>query len=173
MKNNLKNTKSNNTTVAISTEDNLKLTNFCNRYEIQKKEFIKTAVAYFEKNGINPKIHTEPKSEIEKILKRIDQFFGFIKIQEKEYLKPAVSSITSTQILLQKSIENLATKNHVLGIPTTRHLEALRNDIDKELQKQSKEQKKILLKISNNVIASHQKLIQELEIIKNKKGITF
>ena len=103
MKNNLKNTKSNNTTVAISTEDNLKLTNFCNRYEIQKKEFIKTAVAYFEKNGINPKIHTEPKSEIEKILKRIDQFFGFIKIQEKEYLKPAVSSITSTQILLQKS----------------------------------------------------------------------
>ena len=106
-------------------------------------------------------------------MKRIDQFFGFIKIQEKEYLKPAVSSITSTQILLQKSIENLATKNHVLGIPTTRHLEALRNDIDKELQKQSKEQKEILLKISNNVIASHQKLIQELEIIKNKKGITF
>ena len=46
--------------------------------------------------------------------------------QEKEYLKPAVSSITSTQILLQKSIENLATKNHFLGIPTTRHLEALR-----------------------------------------------
>ena len=91
----------------------------------------------------------------------------------KEYLKPAVSSITSTQILLQKSIENLATKNHFLGIPTTRHLEALRNDIDKELQKQSKEQKEILLKISNNVIASHQKLIQELEIIKNKKGITF
>ena len=33
--------------------------------------------------------------------------------------------------------------------------------------------KEILLKISNNVIASHQKLIQELEIIKNKKGITF
>ena len=173
MKNNLKNTKSNNTTVAISTEDNLNLTNFCNRYEIQKKEFIKTAVSYFEKNGINPKIHAEPKSEIEKILKRIDQFFGFIKILEKEYLKPAVSSITSTQILLQKSIENLATKNHVLGIPTTRHLEALRNDIDKELQKQSKEQKEILLKISNNVIASHQKLIQELEIIKNKKGISF
>lgn len=66
----------------------------------------------------------------------------------------------------------METTNNVLGFPPTRHLKVLQNDIDKELQKQSKNQKEILLKISNNVITSNSKLIQEVETSKNRKGFS-
>jgi hypothetical protein len=98
-----------NTTVAISTKENIRLTDFCKRYDLQKKDFFKVALDYFEKNGIDPKTHLDSKSELGKIIKRIDQLFAFMKVQEKEYLRPSVQAITTTEFRLNEKINTLAT----------------------------------------------------------------
>ena len=55
------------TRVTITQGDNEKLTRFCRANDISKKEFITLSLSYFEREGINPKSHESPKSEIEKV----------------------------------------------------------------------------------------------------------
>lgn len=78
--------KSNQTTVAISSEALTKLEQFCKANSITKKDFIPIALRFFEQQGINPLKHESPKTEIEKVTKRIDQFFAFFKKQETEII---------------------------------------------------------------------------------------
>lgn len=169
----IKNIKITNTTVAISPKDNNRLTNFCNRYEIQKKEFIKIALDYFEKNGIDPRTNVESKSELEKIIKRIDQLFGFIKTQEKDYLRPSVQAIIATELRLKEKLNSLATIDELKQLPNKNFMQNFRNDIQNRASEILEIQNKSLEKIGNNVVASHQKITKELEEIKNKRGISF
>lgn len=78
------------TTVTISQSDNEQLTTFCRNNDITKKDFITLSLSYFEREGINPKSHESPKSEIEKVIKRLDHFFAFFKKQEQEYIRPLI-----------------------------------------------------------------------------------
>lgn len=162
-----------NTTVAITAKENNRLTNFCNRYEIQKKEFIKNALDYFEKNGIDPRSNVESKSELDKIIKRIDQLFGFMKTQEKDYLRPSIQAIIATELRLKEQLNNLATKSNLTQLPSRSFIIETQNDLQKKVNEFSEIQNISLQKISSNVIASHKKIVQELEEIKKKKGISF
>lgn len=173
MKTNGQKPKSVNSTVAISQEENNRLSNFCFRHDLQKKEFIKIALDYFEKNGIDPKLHSEPKTELEKILKRIDQLFAFIKVQEKEYLKPAIFTITRTEQIIYQKVNSLVTKSDVQHLPTKSYIEAVQNSLTSKLNSISTQEGKYLETIRNNGLASHQKIMKELEEIKNKKGFSF
>lgn len=169
----LKNTNSGNTTVAISPVVNVKLTSFCKRYELQKKDFINLAIDYFEKYGIDPSKHSEPKSELEKIIKRIDQVFGFMKIQEKEYLRPSVQSIIATEIRLKEQLGSLTTVKHLGQLPSKDFMNNLNNDIKMNVIKVLEAQQKQLHDINKNVVESHKRLINELDEIKRKKGFSF
>ena len=79
-----------NSTVAISAIDTERLDRFCRAHDITKKDFITLSLSYFEREGINPKSHESPKSEIEKVIKRLDHFFAFFKKQEQEFIRPLV-----------------------------------------------------------------------------------
>lgn len=171
------NNKNTNTTVAISPSENLKLANFCKRNEISKKEFLSVALNFFEKNGINPKTHNDPKSELEKIIKRIDQLFAFIKTQEKEYLRPSVQAIVATENRLKSNIELLATKFDLNSISKEESVKILINNLYSAIKKfsiENKESENQEFKNLNKKISElEDKILKELEILKNKKGINF
>lgn len=42
-------------------------------------EFLTHAINYFEKYGINPVEHESPAQEMQKLIKRMDQVFAFLK----------------------------------------------------------------------------------------------
>ncbi len=171
------NNKNTNTTVAISPSENLKLANFCKRNEISKKEFLSVALNFFEKNGINPKTHNDPKSELEKILKRIEQFFAFIKKQEKDYLRPSVQAIVATENRLKTNIDLLATKVDLNSISKEESVKIIINNLYSAIRKfsiENKESENQEFKNLNKKISElEDKILKELEILKNKKGINF
>ncbi|MGV8994531.1 MAG: BfmA/BtgA family mobilization protein [Flavobacterium sp.] len=99
------------TTISLSVPDNQRLSEYCKTYSIRKKDFIFNILNYLETNGINIKIHNAPKTELEKIVKRIDQLFAFIKMQEKTFFRPALNSVTSSEFALKSSINNLVKRS--------------------------------------------------------------
>ncbi|WP_027126297.1 BfmA/BtgA family mobilization protein [Gelidibacter mesophilus] len=107
----MKSKPQNTTTISLSISDNQRLTAWCHVHSIAKKEFVSIILNYLEVNGVNPKVHNVPKTELEKMNKRINQFFAFIKTQEKEYLRPALEAIVATERSLKSDIKNLVIKS--------------------------------------------------------------
>jgi hypothetical protein len=88
------------TTVTIRQETAKKIERLSKLGKTTKKDFLASAVAYFEKFGINPMEHDSPKTEIELMRKRLDQVIAFNKTQEKEVIRPMFEAVTT-------SVENL------------------------------------------------------------------
>ena len=162
-----------NTTVAISAKENIRLTDFCKRYNLQKKEFFKVALDYFEKNGIDPQTHLDSKSELGKIIKRIDQLFAFMKVQEKEYLRPSVQAITTTEFRLNEKINTLATVNHLGQLPGKKFIDSYFEELKKDIQKLNEKQEIKMKVLHDYIVKSHSILSKNLEEIKSKKGFSF
>ena len=95
------------TTVTITQSDNEKLTSFCRANDISKKDFITLSLSYFEREGINPKSHESPKSEIEKVIKRLDHFFAFFKKQEQEFIRPLVLDFAESKNRQEEHFKNV------------------------------------------------------------------
>ncbi len=83
-----------NSTVAISPDIAKKLELFCKTNNITKKDFISLSLSYFEMQGVNPAKHESPKTEMEKVIKRLDQFFAFLKKQEQDKINPMFNMVT-------------------------------------------------------------------------------
>lgn len=96
-----------NSTVAISAIDTERLDRFCRAHDITKKDFITLSLSYFEREGINPKSHESPKSEIEKVIKRLDHFFAFFKKQEQEFIRPLVLDFAESKNRQEKHFKNV------------------------------------------------------------------
>lgn len=95
-------------TISIDIEHVEEFEQFCKYVNIKKKDFVPIALKYFKAQGINPTKHESPKSEIEKVTKRLDQFFAFFKKQEQEI-------VIKNYELLNKRIgefEELTRKSH-------------------------------------------------------------
>lgn len=153
------------TTVALSVADNRRLTEFCKGYEIPKKDFIGIILNYLEINGVNPKTHHAPKTELEKITKRINQLFAFIKTQEKDYTRPALEAILATENRMRNSISTLATKNDLNELSVMDLLNQLLELLKKNNQEQTK-------KILSELKTFQESTVNHLEEIKKKKGFT-
>lgn len=85
--------KSHTTSASISFETAKELNEICTRLGCTKDEFIKSSVAYFQSNEIDPRfvneIAPDAVSRIEgKIDKRINQVIAFIKTSEDKILEP-------------------------------------------------------------------------------------
>ena len=172
-----KNNEKETTTVALSITDNQRLTEICKAYSIPKKDFIGIILNYLEINGINPKTHHAPKTELEKITKRINQLFAFIKTQEKDYTRPALEAVLATENRIQNSFSTLATKNDFDEIATRVMLNKLLNFIE---EKQESESNKVIkeLKYFLSQAEIQRKEFElnvelQLEDIKKKRGISF
>jgi len=88
---------------------------FCKNNSITKKDFISLSLSYFEKQGINPAKHESPRAEMEKVTKRLDQFFGFMKKQEQDILKPMYKDFIEADRKTKKNLEVVVENQKILN----------------------------------------------------------
>ena len=85
------------TTVTIDTDTGARLERLAKANGVSKKEFISLSLDYFEKYGINPAKHESPAQEMQKLIRRIDQVVAFQKVQERDFIRPAMSAVIDTE----------------------------------------------------------------------------
>lgn len=97
--------KDSKTTVAVERTTFVKLDRLAKANSVSKMEYISHAINYFEKYGINPVEHESPAQEMQKLIKRMDQVFAFLKKQETDLVRPACEALAgaSTQITISLS----------------------------------------------------------------------
>lgn len=97
--------KDSKTTVAVERTTFTKLDRLAKANGVSKMEFISHAINYFEKYGINPVEHESPAQEMQRLIKRMDQVFAFLKKQETDLVRPACEALAgaSTKITLNLS----------------------------------------------------------------------
>lgn len=97
--------KDSKTTVAVERTTFTKLDRLVKANNVSKMEFLTHAINYFEKYGINPVEHESPAQEMQKLIKRMDQVFAFLKKQETDLVRPACEALAgaSTQITISLS----------------------------------------------------------------------
>ena len=97
--------KDSKTTVAVERTTFTKLDRLAKANNVSKMEFLTHAINYFEKYGINPVEHESPAQEMQKLIKRMDQVFAFLKKQETDLVRPACEALAgaSTQITISPS----------------------------------------------------------------------
>lgn len=97
--------KDSKTTVAVERTTFTKLDRLAKANNVSKMEFLTHAINYFEKCGINPVEHESPAQEMQKLIKRMDQVFAFLKKQETDLVRPACEALAgaSTQITISLS----------------------------------------------------------------------
>ena len=97
--------KDSKTTVAVERTTFAKLDRLAKANSVSKMEYISHAINYFEKYGINPVEHESPAQEMQKLIKRMDQVFAFLKKQETDLVRPACEALAgaSTQITISLS----------------------------------------------------------------------
>lgn len=97
--------KDSKTTVAVERTTFTKLDRLAKANNVSKMEFLTHAINYFEKYGINPVEHESPAQEMQKLIKRMNQVFAFLKKQETDLVRPACEALAgaSTQITISLS----------------------------------------------------------------------
>ena len=97
--------KDSKTTVAVERTTFTKLDRLAKANNVSKMEFLTHAINYFEKYGLNPVEHESPAQEMQKLIKRMDQVFAFLKKQETDLVRPACEALAgaSTQITISLS----------------------------------------------------------------------
>lgn len=85
--------KDSKTTVAVERTTFAKLDRLAKANSVSKMEYITHAINYFEKYGINPVEHESPAQEMQKLIKRMDQVFAFLKKQETDLVRPACEAL--------------------------------------------------------------------------------
>lgn len=86
--------KDSKTTVAVERTTFAKLDRLAKANSVSKMEYISHAINYFEKYGINPVEHESPAQEMQRLIKRMDQVFAFLK-ENKELLAGIINSSDS------------------------------------------------------------------------------
>lgn len=79
------------TSISVSHETGAALTELCTKLQCPKNEFVAASVEYFAKHNLDPRTAGLPnKREINELMKRMDQFFAFLKKQENDVIIPMV-----------------------------------------------------------------------------------
>lgn len=96
------------TTVTIDTDTGARLERLAKANGVSKKEFISLSLEYFEKYGINPAQHESPAQEMQKLIKRVDQIVAFQKVQEREFVRPAMGAVMETEARIKVDLTRIA-----------------------------------------------------------------
>lgn len=99
--------KDSKTTVAVERTTFTKLDRLAKANGVSKMEFITHAINYFEKYGINPVEHESPAQEMQKLIKRMDQVFAFLKKQETELVRPACEALSGASMRITMNLSSL------------------------------------------------------------------
>lgn len=95
------------TTVTIGGETALKLDRLAKSTNAPKRLLISLMLDYFERYGIDPTKHEPPLKEMEKVTKRLDQFFAFIKKQEADMIRPMIETVSIIEKRVSRELDIL------------------------------------------------------------------
>ncbi len=99
--------KDSKTTVAVERATFTKLDRLAKAGNVSKMEFLTHAINYFEKYGINPVEHESPAQEMQRLIKRMDQVFAFLKKQEAELVRPACEALSGASSRISINLSSL------------------------------------------------------------------
>jgi hypothetical protein len=99
--------KDSKTTVAVERTTFTKLDRLAKANNVSKMEFLTHAINYFEKYGINPVEHESPAQEMQRLIKRMDQVFAFLKKQEMDLVRPACEALAGASTRITISLSSL------------------------------------------------------------------
>ena len=99
--------KDSKTTVAVERTTFTKLDRLAKANNVSKMEFLTHAINYFEKYGINPVEHESPAQEMQRLIKRMDQVFAFLKKQETDLVRPACEALAGASTRITISLSSL------------------------------------------------------------------
>lgn len=98
------------TSVTIDKRTGVQLDRLAKASGATKKDFLQSALDYFERYGINPVKHESPAQEMQKLIKRVDQVVAFIRKQEQDILRPTCEVITTTDVKVENALSGLLTE---------------------------------------------------------------
>ncbi|MBK5719890.1 hypothetical protein JGH11_03300 [Dysgonomonas sp. Marseille-P4677] len=101
-------------TIAIDRKHDKILEKLCKIHKCTKKDFVCSAIIFFEKNNISP-IDESPE-QYNKLHRKLDSVISFIRHQEKEFLRPLCESLASTDERIKIYLEVLPSKNDLKNI---------------------------------------------------------
>lgn len=101
------------TTVTIDRSTGVQLDRLSSANGVTKKDFLSAALSYFEKYGINPVGHESPAQEMQKLIKRVDQVIAFMKVQERDMVKPMFEAMSEASSRMNLTLDGLATVKQV------------------------------------------------------------
>ena len=96
------------TSVTIDRKTFARLDRLAKSNNVSKKDFLSCALEYFEKYGINPVEHESPAKEMQKLIRRIDQVVAFQKVQERDFIRPAMQSVMKTEERINYEMNRLS-----------------------------------------------------------------
>lgn len=96
------------TTVTIDTDTGARLERLAKANGVSKKDFISLSLEYFEKYGINPVQHESPAQEMQKLIKRVDQIVAFQKVQERDFIRPAMGAVMETEERIKGDLSRIS-----------------------------------------------------------------
>lgn len=128
----------NKTTIAISCRHDDILNQLIAKNSTNKKQFLEKSIEYFDRYDISPLDDFKaPKDELTKVVKKLDQVIAFIRVQERDILKPACVSIIQSSKSIETSLKSLN------DVATVKHMQdytrALSNWLNERLAKMTKE----------------------------------
>jgi hypothetical protein len=98
------------TSVTIDKCTGVQLDRLAKASGVTKKDFLQSALDYFERYGINPVKHESPAQEMQKLIKRVDQVVAFIRKQEQDVLRPLCDKATSMHTKVGDALPGLLTE---------------------------------------------------------------
>lgn len=152
------------TTVTIDRSTGVQLDRLAACNGVTKKDFLSAAMSYFERYGINPIGHESPAQEMQKLIKRVDQIVAFMKVQERDMMKPLFEAMSEASNRLNLTLDGLSTRKQVDIL--AKEIEQQRNN----LQYHSREIKE-LMKVSGDCEEKALTHISWLIDAKGKSGV--
>lgn len=98
------------TSVTIDKRTGVQLDRLAKASGATKKDFLQSALDYFERYGINPVKHESPAQEMQKLIKRVDQVVAFIRKQEQDVLRPLCDKAASMHAKVGNVLPGLLTE---------------------------------------------------------------
>jgi len=101
------------TTITIDEQTHAELKRYCKRHGISQGDFVKSALDYFRRSGIDP---TDPpqsvKEELGRLDKRLNQVISFQRTFERENLLPLVVELRKQQGQINELLDALKSSVH-------------------------------------------------------------
>ncbi len=136
--------------VAISEATSEDLGREASKHGVSRDKVISKMLEFFRIYGIDPFNYDAPADEMQKIIKRFDQMFAFVKAQEKNVLVPTLTRVSTKEDI---SITAEKTRSNFVKIWD------LINEKTRDLKAENEELKRQLKEARSNSLAEHQSIV--------------